>query len=339
MFQRILVPLDGSSRAERALPVAAQLARASHGSVLLMEVVSPPIDYGGALAQTALLTEQAIETGIEEATSYLQSVAQSATLAGIETKTEVLFGLVAQGILEVAQSRRADLIVMCSHGRTGFKRWVLGSVAQTIVHHSPVPVLVLREGGAVLSVSGSAPVRPLCILVPLDGSPLAETALAPAANLVAALAAPAERALHLTHVIKEYSLAAEEDVISKLNKEALEHAKVYLLALKERLQENFKDFKLSITWSIALDSAVADRIVCTAERGERIVRTEGYSGCDLIAMSTHGRGGLERLMMGSVTEGVLNATKLPILIVPPQRCSAGTGKRVHGETRQKEIEQ
>ena len=246
MFQRILVPLDGSSRAERALPVAAQLARASHGSVLLMEVVSPPIDYGGALAQTALLTEQAIETGIEEATSYLQSVAQSATLAEIETKIEVLFGLVAQGILDVAQSRRADLIVMCSHGRTGFKRLVLGSVAQKIVHHSPVPVLVLREGGAVLSVSGSAPVRPLCILVPLDGSPLAETALAPAANLVAALAAPAERALHLTQVIKEYSLATEEDVVSKLNKEALEHAKVYLLALKERLQENFKDFKLSI---------------------------------------------------------------------------------------------
>ncbi len=324
MFQRILVPLDESSRAERALPVAALLARASHGSVLLIEVVNPPIDYGGTLAQTAILTEQEIETGIEEATSYLQSVAQSATLAGIETKTEVLFGLVAQNILDVAQSRRADLIVMCSHGRTGFTRWVLGSVAQTIVHQSPVPVLVLREGGAVLSVSGSAPAHTLCILVPLDGSPLAETALAPAANLIAALAAPAEGALHLTQVVKEYSLAAEEDLVSELNKEALEHAKAYLLAVRERLQENFKDFKLSIAWSIALDSAVADRIVGTAERGERLEGTEGYNGCDLIAMSTRGRGGLERLMMGSVTEGVLDATKLPMLIVPPQRKESDT---------------
>jgi len=143
MFQRILVPLDGSSRAERALPVAAQLARASHGSVLLIEVVSPIIDYGGALAQTALLTEQIIETGIEEATSYLQSVAQSATLAGIETKTEVLFGLVAQGILDVAQSRRADLIVMCSHGRTGFKRLVLGSVTEGVLDATKLPMLIV----------------------------------------------------------------------------------------------------------------------------------------------------------------------------------------------------
>src|SRR5712691_1305695 len=315
MFQRILVPLDGSPRAEQALPVAARLARASGGSVLLLQVVSPPIDHGGPLAQSPLLSQQIIETDQEEASGYLARVAKSPELAGIETTTDVMFGLPPQDILAMTKSRQVDLIIICSHGRTGFTRWVLGSVAQKVVQQSPVPVFVLREGGPVSLVSRADAARPISALVALDGSPLAETALAPAANLVAALAAATQGALHLTQVVKPLSTTANEGFVAQFNAEVVEHAKAYLVSVKEGLQELFKDFKLSITWSVALESDVAGAIISTAEHGEDGTGAEDEAFCDLIAMSTHGRGGLERWVMGSVTERVLSGTRLPLLVV------------------------
>lgn len=315
MFKRILVPLDGSPRAERALPVAARVARAAGSSILLMQVVTPPIDYGGGLAQAPLLTEQMIESGLAEASSYLDQVAKSPELAKVTTTTAVMFGSPVPYILDAAAS--VDLIVLCSHGRTGFTRWVLGSVASRIILHSSVPVLVLRAGEPMPSVSNAEATRPLCALVTLDGSPLAETALAPAANLVAALAAPARGALHLIQVVKVFPKSTEEGFVSELNEEALARAKAYLATVKERSQETFRDLKLSITWSVTLDSDVAAAIVGIAEHGEQVEGAEGFGGCEFVAMSTHGRGGLERWMVGSVTERVLSATKLPLLVIRP----------------------
>lgn len=314
MFQRILVPLDGSLRAEQALPMAARLARASGGAVLLVRVVGPPIDYGGGLAQAPLMTEQVIETELDQANSYLKRVTQAPLLAGVETQAEVMFGFPVQHILDVAGSRAADLIVMCSHGRTGFTRWVLGSVAHQLIHQNLLPVIVLREGTPVPLADAA---HPFSVLVPLDGSPLAETALVPAVNLVAALAAPGQGALHLVQVVKRFSATAEEGFISQLNAEALERGKEYLARVKVSLQE--KDPWLTIKWSVALDSDVAGAIIRIGEHGQQGEGGERFGACDLVAMSTHGRGGLERLVMGSVTERVLGATKLPLLVVRPEK--------------------
>jgi nucleotide-binding universal stress UspA family protein len=309
MFKRILVSLDGSARAEQALPVAARLARAPGGSIVLMRVAKLPMDYGGGFTQTPLLTEQIIETELDDVDEYLKIIATSDTLKGITIKTEAMFGQPLQDLLGVAETRRADIIVMCSHGRTGLKRWALGSVAQGLAHQCPVPLLVLREGGRISALSREETTHPLRALVALDGSPFAETALAPAANLVAALAAPNEGILHLTRVVTGGGEEAQQ-------------AKTYIAAVTERLQQNLKDLNLSIKWSLLRDADVAGAIVDMAEHGEGGTRAEGINGCDLIAMSTHGRGGLERLMMGSVTERVLHSTRLPMLIVRPQRTAS-----------------
>jgi nucleotide-binding universal stress UspA family protein len=310
MFKQILVPLDGSTRAEQALPVATRLARASSGSIVLIQVAKFPMDLGGGFTQAPLLTEQMIETELDNADNYLKTVATSEALAGISIKTEAMFGQPLQNILSVVESRRVDLIVICSHGRTGLKRWALGSVAQALAHQSPVPLLVLREGGQVPAISSEEITHPICALVALDGSPFAETALIPAANLVAALAAPNEGILHLTQVI------------TSIGEESQQNAKTYITGVKEQLQQKLKNLNLSITWSLLRDADVAGAIVDMAEHGEGKTRAERINGCDLIAMSTHGRGGLERLMMGSVTERVLHATRLPMLIVRPQRTAA-----------------
>jgi nucleotide-binding universal stress UspA family protein len=319
MFQRILVPLDGSTRAEQALAVAARLARASEGSLVLLQVVTSPIDSWAYQSEVSLLHEQIVETSIAGAETYLALLARSEDLAGIKIKTEVMYGTAAQSILHVTHARRADLIVMCSHGRTGISRWALGSVAHQIAHHSPVPVLVLREGQAASLLTQPHAARPLCALVPLDGSPLAETALVPAANLVAALATPAEGTLHLTQVVKLFPTSADEGFVRELNSEALERAKTYLASMQARLPEMVKGLTRSATWSVALDNDVADALIGTAENGEEAVEAGGFGGSDLIAMSTHSRGGLERWVMGSVTERVLSAAQLPLLIVRPQK--------------------
>ena len=322
MFQQIMVPLDESSRSELALPVAAQLARASGGSILLLQVVSPLIDFSGGLSPAPLMTEQLIEAELADGNAYLNEVTKSPVLAGIVTTTKVLFGLPAQDILAVAESSSIDLIVMCSHGRTGFTRWVLGSVAHRIVHQSFIPVLVLRANEPGLHIPLTDSTRSFRALVPLDGSPLAETALVPAANLVAALSTPEPGALHIIQVVKHLPPSGEEGFTTLLNKESMERAKTYLVLVKERMHETFKDLKISVTWSITNDPDVAEAIIDAAEHGQRQEGTEGVIGCDLIAMSTHGRGGLERLVMGSMTERVLNATRLPLLVVRPRHIDA-----------------
>ena len=318
MFQNILVPLDGSSRAEQALPVAARLAQAAGGSVILLQVVTPPIDYGGAFAQTALFTEQKIETELDDAKTYLATVAQSETCRGIPTTTVVMFGMAAQDILATAASQAADLIVMCSHGRTGFTRWVLGSVAHRLVLQCPIPLLVLRAGGPTLDANTA---QPFSACVALDGSPVAEAALIPSVNLVEAMAAPGHGALHLVEVVKRFSTTAEEGFVSQLNAEAAERAKAYLATAQERLQEQYNG--LTITRSVIIDDDAATAIIRTAEHGEQGENREGFGGSNLIAMSTHGRGTLERWVIGSVTERVLNATRLPMLIVRPQPVTQG----------------
>ncbi len=137
MFKTILVPLDGSPRAEQALPVAARLARASEGSLVLMQVVTPPLDYWSYQSGVSMLHEQMAETSIAEAETYLALLARSQDLAGIKIKTEVMYGTAAQSILHVAHTRRADLVVMCSHGRTGFSRWALDTCHPSSVCTGP----------------------------------------------------------------------------------------------------------------------------------------------------------------------------------------------------------
>jgi nucleotide-binding universal stress UspA family protein len=317
MFAHILVPLDGSAPAEEALPVAARIVRASRGSIHLLEVISSPIDFGRENDWDPLLSEQEIETGTTVATDYLRTMVALPVLDRIQVTTEVAPGLPAQYILAAARSGEFDLTVLSSHGRTGFTRWVLGSVAHTLAHESTVPTLVLHENETASLLAHPDAARPLRALVPLDGSPLAETALAPAAHLLASLAAQSE--LHLTHVVKPLQTSAEEGVESSLNAEVKARARTYLTQVTERWQARATELGISISCSVALEADVASALLRQAEPGEQGQGTAGNRGCDLIAISTHGRHALERWVMGSVTNRLLNATKLPILIVRPPR--------------------
>ena len=138
MFRRILVPLDGSARAEQALPIAARIARASGGSVMLLHVLTATREFGPSLGQAALQHE-VIDAALADATTYLSKAAQAHSLVGVETKVAVLSGPEALTILATAKEQQSDLILIASHGATGFKRWALGSVAQKVARESLCP--------------------------------------------------------------------------------------------------------------------------------------------------------------------------------------------------------
>jgi nucleotide-binding universal stress UspA family protein len=322
MLKRILVPLDGSARAERAIPVAARIARAAGGKVVLVQAVAIPFAYSPYVGSMSSAAET-IDAELDVSNSYLRTVADSETLEDIETDIKALYGSAAPTVLSTAHAYNADLIVMTSQGKTGMKRWMLGSVAQKIARHCPMPVLVLHESGP-LPVGQHRDGRPLRALVPLDGSVLAKAALEPAAQLVAALSAPEQGALHLMRVVKppapeELKAAGDQESIERLKENTLHKAKTYLNSIADHLRAGpLADLKLTITWSVAVDDDIAHAIIHMAENGEDAEGAGVFGRCDLIAIATHGRGGFEHWVLGSITERVLGATKFPILVVRPE---------------------
>lgn len=307
MFTRVLVPLDGSPRAERAVPVAAKIAAANHGTVVLVRVMTLPIVYGAALVPS--LSVETMEAERMECTGYLSDITNLPALMNLGTETVVMQGVPAQSILEATSSKKADLVVMTSHGRTGLSRWMLGSVAQQIAHHAPVPVLVLRAEGPTLATQHPDVEHLPRLLVPLDGSPLAEAALEPAAELTAVLSP--EPALHLALVVSPYE-AVEANMPEAL---VVDGAKSYLGKIASRLKSEHPE--LSVTWSVGVGLDIAETLIRIAERGDDTEGAGVFGGCDAIAIATHGRTGFARWALGSITERVLHSTKLPLLIVRP----------------------
>lgn len=318
MFSRIFVPLDGSPRAERALEVAARLAHGADGTVILASVVSPMSVYAPALAMP-VDAQMTIDGEIAAAKEYLARVRAGEALRGL--KTEAHIGLAtpaAAELVDLAQATHTDVIVMCSHGRTGLMRWALGSVAQQVVRSSPIPVLVLKANGPVPAPSAES----LRVVIPLDGSVVAEAAISPAAQLAAALSAPGQGQVHLLQVIHTpvapFAPFAPADAYlqreSASERQAVqERARSYLYGVVQRFSEApLADLHVRVSTAVVIDEDVAGAIAAVAGGAEGL--SEPF---DVIAMATHGRTGLARLAMGSNTERVLQSTKRPLLVVHP----------------------
>src|SRR6266566_8544696 len=325
MFKRILVPLDGSGRAERALPIAARMAQAGGGSIVLVQVVStepaalPSVPTKPNLIQTVGEADRTL------AESYLAGWASSDLLRGLSVQIQVPVGLIPPSIIAVATENHADIIVMCSHGYTGVKHWwMLGSVAAKLARFVQIPVVILREGGPVPEERHPGE-RPLRVLVPLDGSDYAKAALVPAAYLAASLAAPGRGALHLVYVVQpaREAKAPTRTAHTSQNTQALQNmAREYLNAVIQRIRDRSEypaiaNLNLEFTSSVVVDDDVARGIIRVAENGANGEGAEMFGGCDAIAMTTHGEGGLQH-WVGSVTERVLHTSRLPLLVVRPQ---------------------
>ncbi|HEV2474746.1 MAG TPA: universal stress protein, partial [Chthonomonadales bacterium] len=249
--------------------------------------------------------------------TYLNAIQQSETLAGIRVETRVAIGTAAATIENLADEEQIDLIVICSHGDTGFKRWVLGSVAQKVARHANIPVFVLHRDGTTPDTpfpDRLRPLRSIVAMVALDGSPFAEAAIEPTAQLVAALSTPAQGTLLLTKVVPSQATQAADATPGERH-DMLDEAQAYLNSVAQANAQLAERYKIALRTSIAAGDNVAEALMRSAEDGEEAEGKRLTGGCDLLAMTTHGRSGLQRMTMGSVTERILGTTKLPLLVV------------------------
>lgn len=288
MFQHILVPLDGSSRAERVLPVAARVACASGGAITLVHVVEgfqATISYG---AMNPVLTPGAIERSLSSAKTSLEQVRLRNDLAGVLLDTQVVMGHPAMRILSILDEQAIDLVIISSHGLTGVRRWLLGSIAEKVVHASPVLVLLLRGEEPLRTHVCLAGTRGVRALVPLDGSTRALEAIDPVAALVVAFSSPGQGEIHLLQIVK-----IPEDV-SEGQKEALLYdARQYLQDQSEQARKRLAatfgpNLSPMFRWSVPLEHDRAAGIIRRAEHGEKSLEAGDATRSDLLALTTYG---------------------------------------------------
>lgn len=296
-MKTILVPLDGSRLAERALPYATALARAVQGRLLLVWAVP------GELPER-----------VDHAATQLAASAGKLRAAGLTVDQQVSTDQPVPAITHLARDQ-ADLIVMSTHGRSGLGRWLYGSVADRVLHHASVPVFLVpavSEPIALLDI----PAERRRVLVPLDGSELAEAALGPAGELAEALAAellllrvvvpPDESGLALAQI--DIGLAGPLSYPPSDFDEAAAQAAAqrYLDAIAAEQRAEGRRASTQVEVCVPL-VPVASTIADAAQA----------SGSQAFALATHGRGGLDRLIMGSVATELIHRAKLPLLLVGP----------------------
>ena len=143
MHKRILVPLDGSTLAERALPHALDIARYSDGALHLVRVALAQI-YVASKGGADLYPHEVLQQDREEAETYLEAIRSECQVKGAAATAEVLAGAVAESIVDYARDNQIDLIVMSTHGRSGLSRWVYGSVAEKVLRGAHCPTLIVR---------------------------------------------------------------------------------------------------------------------------------------------------------------------------------------------------
>ncbi len=295
MFKKVLVPLDGSPLAEQALATAATF---SEEIVLLQVPVAQDVFTTAVTGGDIPMFVTALdEDGLSETEQYLADTAAKWRRADLAVTTRVEVGEAAHTIVDVAAAEAVELIVMSTHGRSGVRRILFGSVTEAVLKHAPCPVLALRSE------------RPLKrILIPLDGSFLSEEALVPALNI--AHTNQAEVTLFRVQPM-EIGRQDEEFAFYLRAEHGLEYtAHDVLLMNIENYLKNLRE-----------QETAAELVVKTACRigvpAEEILRYAAEVDADLIVMSTHGRTGLNRLFFGSVAETILRGASCAVLVVRP----------------------
>lgn len=309
MYRKLIVPLDGSELAERVLPYAVRLAIADNGRLVLVRVAlaPPPPTLDGAG------WEQMQTDTIAEAQSYLDGVAARLGTR-VPFETVVPYGHAAEQILNVVQSTSADGIAMATHGRTGVPHLLHGSVAEAILAHSPVPVFLVH---ALPEQAIAAPFDPQTarLMVPLDGSEFSETAITTAIDM---LGTSGELVLMCVLEAPEHVLRDDSGRVLAYIDQQEENRK---LAAKNYLGSIAAAFRVHhpgahITTDVRIGIPVSG--IVTAAK-DRVV--------DLIVMSTHGRTGVKRALLGSVAGDVLRAGSIPVLLVHPEAVAAEADER------------
>jgi nucleotide-binding universal stress UspA family protein len=318
MFKTIMVCLDGSKLAEQVLPVAVEMAQRNDGKLVLFRtiieyaLISPNIPgYSGISVQTGNFAKR-LEENLELASSYLDSMSELINKeTGLTVKVDISLGSPGKSIVEYAENNGIDLVVLATHGHGGLERIVFGSNADYVLKRSPFPNLILRpksvnESNDILLFSDS-PLKK--ILVCLDGSHLAEQILPYAVEQARLFRSKLVLLRVIQTPVSEVTISpkATAPVAEKENEYySLEEKEAtnYLLSIADSYQQSAIDSE----WAIVQGDNPEETIVDYARK----------NNFDMIAMCTHGRGGLNRLVLGSVADHILRNAEMPLLILKPR---------------------
>ncbi len=308
-MDRMLVPLDGSELAEVVFTYAKELAGRLDLDIILLHVSSP--EEAEFIPMHRAYVERAAEIVRRQSRELQKKTGIRPGGKTIKVQGELAVGYPAEEILRYADENAVDLIIMATHGRSGIRRWSLGSVANKILRASKVPVLLARAGIPAEVTYDKWPKR--TILVPLDGSELSESVLPYVRTLAKqrgvepvdvvllrvceSPVTPAYYTPELTGVPLNWGRYMEQDMAR--SKQA---ADKYLAGIEKQL----RDAGLNVRSEVLIGKA-ADEITDYVNRNP----------FNLIVMATHGRSGLSRWVYGSVAENILLGVSSPIFLVRP----------------------
>ena len=300
MYASLLIPLDRSSLAEQALPLAIGIARQSNARLDLVEVHSlyaledptagrAPYDPGRDAER-----RRQEQLYLDATAGWVASVSPVAATTGVLSGSSVLPATVAESLLERARDGGADLIVMATHARGPLGRLGAGSVADELLRRAQIPVLLVPPGDKPLDAIPEPVVDN--VLIPLDGSSRAEQVLGPALELARLM----EARCSLLQVVDADPTPAEPGAGGTTEKS---RAEAYLGRVAERLRGQGVE--------------VLTRVVVARNAAGAILAEAEALRSNLIALATHGRGGLNRLLLGSVADKLVRGANSPVLVYRP----------------------
>lgn len=297
MYEAILVPLDGSKTAEKVLPYARYLAGKFKVPIELLAVVDVVEIASHMTSEKVHFLDTIIEDAVQHSTTYLRGVAT--TIAGTNVRCSVEKGRAEDTIIEKAATDKTMLITMATHGRSGLNRFLLGSIAEKVLRGTVNPLLLIRAGDE--KSQGEAMLK--SIIVPLDGSELAEAVLPIVADMAKKLDLEIElfRTYHVPYNVYSgdeglYAVNYEE-LLAGLRDEAAEYL--------EKKAADLKRLGVAKVQCITKEGLAADEIISLGRK----------TPDNLIAMSSHGRSGVRRWVLGSVTELVVRHSGDPVLVI------------------------
>ena len=317
MYRNVVVLLDGSELAEGVLPHVIEVIRerSSHVHLLSVSPVARGVAPTGVDVHASSTDVPAERSRIQrELVEYLRFVAQRLEPVAANVWLAVRYGRPADEILTFVGDVGADLIAMSTHGRSGISRWVFGNVADRVLRGAACPVLLVRAGGDAGGAEGAegaviAPLPYQRILVPLDGSELAEQIV----PYVKALVRSNQTRVHLASVLtsgradRTVTLLTSHPPGLQLATTGLEYTQVQLQTYLRSVAAALREQGAVVHVAIRRGSPADEVLACAVE-----------IEADLIAMTTHGSSGASRWVYGSVAGKVLQGANNPVLLVRPR---------------------
>ena len=303
MYKTIMVPTDGSGFDREAILVALRVAERCNAKIRLVRVISIGAYFGvGASPESVVITPETMRAEQDAALGELYALAaECRSLSGVEITADLEQGPIADVLAGYARRNDVDLIVISSHGRRGIARLSLGSVTDSLIRGTAIPVLVVKPRATYLTPEATKEFHH--IIVPLDGSALAEQIL----EKIVPLAKLEEAEITLLHVLTPSEKDFENEEERKLPwwEKRVAGAQAYL----SRRAAEIRAKGVGTTIDVVVGEKVSEAITNYARR----------EGADLVAIATHGRGGLARVVRGSVADGVTKSAMNSVLVFHPDK--------------------